>query len=134
MPEIEIPLHSHAKRKGDVTIALSPEMINGMILDGDKLMYHKDRIDAWMRGERIAPITIDMALTRACNMRCTFCYAMLQENVLETFEGDKKKMGVKTIDRFLDDAAEVGVKGISLISDGESTVHPYVYEKMSKYD
>ena len=35
-----------------------------LILDGTKIAWHKDRLDAWERGERIAPITIDMALTR----------------------------------------------------------------------
>ena len=63
--------------KTDVVIALNQETANGFILDGDKLMWHKDRVEGWQKGERIAPITIDMALTRACNMRCSFCYAML---------------------------------------------------------
>jgi hypothetical protein len=36
-----------------------------LILDGTKLAWHLDRVRAWERGERIAPITIDMALTRA---------------------------------------------------------------------
>ncbi|MBS3083575.1 radical SAM protein [Candidatus Pacearchaeota archaeon] len=107
-------------------------MINGMILDGDKLSHHQDRVNAWMRGERIAPITIDMALTRACNMRCTFCYAMLQENEALALNDDKNKMSPKVIDRFLDDAAEVGVRGISFVSDGESTAHPYVYDAIQR--
>ena len=38
-----------------------------LILDGTKLQWHWERVEAWERGERIAPITIDMALTRACN-------------------------------------------------------------------
>lgn len=114
--------------KKTVTVPLSQQMINGMILDGDKLQFHANRVEAWQRGERIAPITIDMALTRACNMRCTFCYAMLQENEVDALKGDSKKMSPKVIDRFLDDAAEVGVKGISFVSDGESTSHPYVYD------
>ena len=50
------------------------------VLDGHKLAWHKDRVDAWLRGERIAPITIDCALTRACTYRCTYCYGMLQAN------------------------------------------------------
>ena len=44
-----------------------------LILDGTKLQWHLDRVEAWERGERIAPITIDMALTRACNYGCNFC-------------------------------------------------------------
>ena len=43
-----------------------------LILDGTKIHWHKERIAAWQRGERIAPITIDMALTRACNYSCSF--------------------------------------------------------------
>jgi len=88
-----------------------------LILDGTKIAWHLDRVQAWQRGERIAPITIDMALTRACNFACEYCYAMLQEN-------DRKVIDKKVIFDFLDDCAEIGVKGISFVSDGESTISP----------
>jgi len=88
-----------------------------LILDGTKIAWHKERIDKWERGERIAPITIDMALTRACNYSCSFCYAMFQEN-------DRKIITKKVIFDFLEDCAEIGVKGISFVSDGESTISP----------
>lgn len=88
-----------------------------LILDGTKIAWHQDRVRAWERGERIAPITIDMALTRACNYGCHYCYAMLQEN-------DRKVIDRKVIFEFLDDCAEIGVKGISFVSDGESTISP----------
>ena len=51
-----------------------------LILDGTRIAWHEDRVRVWERGGRIAPITIDMALTRACNYACHYCYAMLQEN------------------------------------------------------
>jgi MoaA/NifB/PqqE/SkfB family radical SAM enzyme len=88
-----------------------------LILDGTKIAWHQDRIEAWARGERIAPITIDMALTRACNFGCQYCYAMMQEN-------ERLPITADVMSRFLDDCAEVGVKGISLVSDGESTLSP----------
>jgi len=88
-----------------------------LILDGTKIAWHQDRIEAWERGERIAPITIDMALTRACNFGCHYCYAMLQEN-------DRSVINQEIIYDFLDDCAEIGVKGISLVSDGESSISP----------
>lgn len=88
-----------------------------LILDGTKIAWHIDRVKAWERGEKIAPITIDMALTRACNFACNYCYAMLQENDRMTITRD-------VIHSFLDDCAEIGVKGISLVSDGESTISP----------
>ena len=88
-----------------------------LILDGTKLQWHLDRVRAWERGERIAPVTIDMALTRACNYACGFCYAMLQEN-------DRFTITTDVMYRFLDDCAELGVRAISLVSDGESTLSP----------
>lgn len=92
-----------------------------LILDGHKLLWHKDRLNAWLRGERIAPITIDCALTRACTYKCVYCYGQLQNN-------DIKKMTKDVIFRFLDDAAEIGVKAISFVSDGESTCSPHLYD------
>jgi MoaA/NifB/PqqE/SkfB family radical SAM enzyme len=88
-----------------------------LILDGTKIAWHQDRLAAWERGERIAPITIDMALTRACNYACHFCYAMLQEN-------ERSRITKEVMEGFLADCAEIGVRGISLVSDGESTISP----------
>lgn len=92
-----------------------------IILDGHKLHWHRERVEAWLRGERIAPITIDCSLTRRCTYRCVYCYGMLQKN-------DEKRMTRDIIFRFLDDAAEIGVKAISFVSDGESTCSPHLYE------
>ena len=41
-------------------------------LDTNKLALHPDRLKAFLNGERIAPITIDMALTQKCSYACTF--------------------------------------------------------------
>lgn len=95
-----------------------------IILDGHKLNWHRDRLDAWQSGERIAPITIDCALTRACNYKCEYCYGQLQEN-------PRRQMTRDVILRFLDDAAEIGVRAISFVSDGESTCSPHVYEAIT---
>jgi MoaA/NifB/PqqE/SkfB family radical SAM enzyme len=94
-----------------------------LILDGHKLLWHKERIDAWQAGERIAPITMDCSLTRACTYNCVYCYGQLQEN-------DVKRMTRDVIYRFLDDAAEIGVKAISFVSDGESTCSPHLYDSI----
>lgn len=88
-----------------------------LILDGTKMAWHLDRVRAWERGERIAPITIDLALTTACNAACHFCFAMLQTN-------EQQVITKPVITNFLDDCAEIGVRGISLVSDGESTLSP----------
>ena len=87
-----------------------------LILDSHKLSYHYERIQAWENDERIAPVCVDMALTRACGAMCSFCYAMVQE--------PQERANIKTKEalNLLDDFKEVGVKAVSLISDGESTL------------
>ena len=97
--------------------SLAAEHTQRLILDGTKMGWHQARINAWERGERIAPITIDMALTRSCNFACEFCYAMLQENTRSTITRE-------VIFDFLEDCSDIGVRGISLVSDGESSVSP----------
>lgn len=95
------------------------------ILDGTKIHYYTDRVRAWERGELVAPVTIDMALTTTCNMGCEFCYRYLQHN-------KKYKITKDHMTRFLDDCAEIGVKGVSLVSDGESSISP-AYEHTISY-
>lgn len=87
-----------------------------LILDSHKLSYHFDRVQAWEAGERIAPVSVDMSLTRACGAMCTFCYAMMQES--------QARSSIKTANalNLLDDFAEIGVRSVSLVSDGESTL------------
>lgn len=87
------------------------------ILDGTKIDWYADRVAAWEKGERIAPVTIDMALTTTCNMACEFCYRYLQHNTFYKITKDH-------MTAFLDDCAEIGVKGVSLVSDGESSISP----------
>ena len=87
-----------------------------LILDSHKLSHHYDRVEAWENGEKIPPVSVDMALTRSCSSMCSFCYAMMQE--------PQERPAIKEQDalNLLDDFAEIGVRSVSLISDGESTL------------
>ncbi|MBU3630067.1 radical SAM protein [Polynucleobacter sp. AP-Melu-500A-A1] len=87
-----------------------------LILDSHKLSYHMDRVNAWSAGERIAPVSVDMSLTRACGAMCSFCYAMMQESQA------RSSIKVNHALNLLDDFAEIGIKSVSLVSDGESTL------------
>lgn len=93
-----------------------------LLLDGTKVGWYPERIEAWKRGERIAPCTLDVAMTRKCNFSCDFCYAAMQSSESE------RPITQEDFFNFLDDAAEIGVKGVSFISDGESTVVPWYVE------
>ena len=87
-------------------------------LNDSKLPYHMDRVEQWRLGERIAPLTVDLALSRACDYRCTYCYGNLQKNPGNPWT---KEMIVSTFNDF----ADIGVKAVSLVSDGESTLNKH---------
>ncbi len=96
-----------------------------LIVDGSKVGWHRDRVEAWHRGERIAPITMDIAFTRRCNAACDFCAAKTQASASPSLDIPRD-----VAFQFLEDAAEIGVKGISLISDGESSLVDYYAESI----
>ena len=75
-----------------------------LILDSHKISYHYDRVEAWENGEKIAPVSVDMALTRSCGAMCSFCYAMMQE------PQERQAIKVKEALNLLDDFAEIGVR------------------------
>jgi MoaA/NifB/PqqE/SkfB family radical SAM enzyme len=87
-----------------------------LVLDYHKLGGHIDRVEAWEAGERIAPVSVDMSLTRACGAMCSFCYAMVQES--------QERSSIKELHalNLLDDFKAIGVRSVSLVSDGESTL------------
>jgi MoaA/NifB/PqqE/SkfB family radical SAM enzyme len=87
-----------------------------LILDSHKLSWHYDRVSAWETGERIAPVSVDMSLTRSCSAMCSFCYAMMQESQARSSIKESHALNL------LDDFAEMGVRSVSLVSDGESTI------------
>lgn len=96
-----------------------------MTLDGSNVSYHRERVEAWARGERIAPIFMDIAWTRKCQAACHFCYAQAQSS-----DG-----GIITREhafQFLEDAAEIGVLAMNYISDGESTMVPWYADAVEK--
>jgi len=91
-------------------------------LDGHKMLYHLDRVLAWQRGERIAPIHIDMGLTKCCNMGCIYCIGVTQ--------GMKKGVMIDRVSlmRFIDDCGRLEVHSIGFIGDGEPTLNPALYD------
>lgn len=92
------------------------ELHERLMLDGTKIGLHADRLLAWSRGERVMPITIDMALNQRCQYKCGFCYMQLQK------QSHNERITVDVALRLIEDFAEVGVRGVSLVSDGESTL------------
>ncbi|MEO5376665.1 MAG: radical SAM protein [Magnetococcus sp. DMHC-6] len=90
--------------------------------DGHKMLHHLDRILAWQKGERFAPIHIDMGLTKFCNTACIYCYAVVQNM-------DKGTMIQRdALMNYISDCGRLGVKSIGFIGDGEPTLNPALYD------
>jgi len=99
--------------------------LQNLQLDGTKISWYRERVEAWKRGEKIAPITMDVAWTRQCNAACVFCAAQFQAS-----DAPPGRITKDIAFNFLSDAAQIGVKGVSLISDGESSVVPWYTESI----
>ena len=110
-----------------MTFAEHAEYVAGkeMTLDGSNIGYHRERVEAWARGERVAPIFMDIAWTRKCQAACHFCYAQAQAS-----EGGD--ITWEHASQFLEDAAEIGVLAMNYISDGESTMVPWYADAVEK--
>jgi len=94
-------------------------------MDDTKLLWHMDRVKKIFKGEKIAPIMIDMGITKACNIRCVYCYRLNQEPSEEYIERDALLDLVST-------AKDIGLKAIGFVGDGEPTVNPHMHEALEK--
>jgi len=88
-------------------------------IDQCKLKWHADRVDQHRAGLRVAPITVDLAITTSCTFKCEYCYAHTCQ-----VQPDAVKWSWKMIRNTFKTFAEIGVKAVSFVSDGESTCHP----------
>lgn len=101
-------------------------MTDKYLMDTHKLYWHLDRVNDWMKGKRIAPIHIDVGLSKGCNIRCHYCFGALQGNLYK--KGSKKYFPRKSLLKYVKDAGEVGIKSMGFIGEAEPTLNPSLYE------
>ncbi len=94
-------------------------------MSGHKLLWHLDRVHDWATGQQIAPLYLDMGITQSCNIACKYCYYATPENRTD------KIIPTPALIRFLGDCADMGVKAIGFLGDGEPMLHPGVYEAVT---
>lgn len=88
-------------------------------MDSTKLLWHMDRvIQHYDKGEKVAPIHIDVGLTKDCNMRCDYCYGYFQSMDGAIIQPDA------LINNLILSAAKIGVRSLGFIGDGEPTLNP----------
>lgn len=101
-------------------------MLDKYLMDGHKLYWHLDRVNDWLNGKRIAPIHIDVGLSKGCNIRCQYCFGVLQGNFYK--KTSEVYFPREALLRYMQDAGEIGVRSMALIGEGEPLLNPYVYE------
>jgi radical SAM protein with 4Fe4S-binding SPASM domain len=97
-------------------------------MDGHKLFWHLDRVQAWQEGKPIVPLHVDMGISTGCNFSCRYCYGTLQGR---TGTGKRFDMPQQTIEHFFADAKQMGVRSIALIGEGENTLNPALYDVLN---
>ncbi len=92
------------------------------LMDGNKLIWHMDRVEKHFKhGERIAPLHIDIGVTKNCNAKCIYCYGKFQTMTKDVVPG-------AVLIQMFHDAPLLGVKSLAVIGDGEPTLNPALYD------
>jgi len=84
-------------------------------LDGNKIVYHMDKLAKWKKGESFAPITIEFGPTSYCNHKCIHCY--VQDQI------EPVSIDPEIYKRFMREIGDYGVESIILGGTGEPMLH-----------
>lgn len=101
-------------------------MADKYIMDGHKLYWHLNRVCDWLNGKRIAPLHIDVGLSKGCNIRCEYCFGVLQGNFYK--KGAEIYFPREPLLRYVKEAGEAGVRSMGFIGEAEPLMNPHVYE------
>ena len=94
------------------------------LFDGNKLMWHMDRVhDHFRDGKKIYPLHIDLGATKACNAKCVYCYGTFQNMSGDIIPAD-------VLINLFRDAPKLGVKSMTVTGDGEPTLNPAIWEAL----
>ncbi|MCK5579913.1 MAG: radical SAM protein [Candidatus Omnitrophica bacterium] len=96
------------------------------LMDGHKMFWHLDRIVDWQNGKKIAPLHIDVGLSKGCNIKCEYCYGAIQRNSFK--QGTDDYFPREALLRYVREAGEVGVRSMAFIGEAEPLTNPHVYE------
>ena len=103
----------------------SVELNNRIHSPGLALTFSENEIEIARKERKL--LSLDIELTKACNLSCLYCYAASEEN-------QKDELGLSEIIRVIDEAKELGLRTLNL-TGGEPlldkkyfTIAKYAYE------
>ena len=105
-------------------------MVDRYLMDGHKLNWHYERVNEWLKGERIAPLHIDVGLSKGCNIKCHYCFGQLQGNKYS--KGKNVIFPREALLKYMEDAGKVGVKSMAIIGEAEPTLNSSLYDAIIK--
>jgi len=86
-------------------------------IDSHKLIYHVERVAAWLKGENIYPLFCEVGLTSMCPHRCYFC-------AFDYVGYPKVFINTDNLLSALTEAAGKGLKAVMFAGEGEPLLHP----------
>ncbi len=94
-----------------------------------------ERLVKWARGEKAAPVTIELVPTDRCNLNCLSCWrrGWKKEDLERRY---KQEMSDKRLLKLIDEAANIGVKEIAFVGGGEPLARKItieLFKKMKRY-
>ncbi|HHT9159543.1 MAG TPA: radical SAM protein [Candidatus Brocadiaceae bacterium] len=101
-------------------------MADKYFMDGHKLYWHLDRVNDWLNGKRIAPLHIDVGLSKGCNIKCEYCFGAIQRNIYR--KGFQEYFPREPLLQYMKEAGELGVRSMAFIGEAEPLLNPHVYE------
>lgn len=99
----------------------------------EKVFAHIDRLAAWQKGGRAAPVTVEWDLSNRCSLACAGCHFAhthvrgpwaLRAPKPEGYENTGDLADVDLVRRALREMAGIGVQGVVWSGGGEPTLNP----------
>ena len=92
-------------------------------IDGQKLMFHPERVAQWQKGREdwetarsIYPIYVEISPMGACNHRCTFC-------AVDYIGYQNRSLDLDVLKNCLTDMARLGVRSVMFAGEGEPALY-----------
>jgi len=85
-------------------------------IDSHKLIFHPQRVSAWLAGDHIYPLYAEISPSGACNHRCTFC-------ALDYMEYKPRFLATEVLKDRLTEMGRLGLKSVMYGGEGEPFLH-----------
>lgn len=108
------------------------------LYDSNKVLQHRDVLDAVAQGLSPAPTHVRIEPTEACNFRCRFCWTQDPER-LQALRGfaDFDSTGARRFElprllALIDELADLGTKAVSFVAVGDPLVYPHIEQVIAR--